>query len=340
MRHYLHFILIILILSTFLVFFGCEDSTEPNILPEIRAIEANPDAIFSGDKCDVSCTAIDPDGDELTYQWTADVGTFEDPNSPQTVWTAPDEEGSYKLKCTVSDGKGMRWATVKVSVIQFEIPEGVTAYWPFESNFRDFAGTNDANPGSTGPVINNDDALMGIGCAEFNGEDGDVASSVLYDGSALKMGPDDNFTISLWIKTEDDGALLFGKSFNGNYIGDEETGDGGKALNLEGVVIFDCWGIDGVGSETEVNDGEWHHVAVVKNGLNVKIYVDGELDGESDFGDWSKDGATVITMGAGSEEGDVWPGTYVGLMDDVRFYQKALTDEEIVAIFNEAAGKR
>jgi len=319
------------------ILFSCSKSTGPeNTLPEIRAIRANPETIIIGQQTEVSCIALDADGDELTYQWSADAGEFEDPDSASTKWTSPEAEGMYRLKCTVSDGEGERWAYVTVFVISITVPEDVDAYWPFESGFEDYVGMNCATKGTDGPVINNDDARIGIGCAEFEGEDGDVESSILLDGAHLKMGPDDDFTFTLWINTEDEDAFIFGKTFNGNYIAEE--GDqivGAKGLMLGGgTLYFDMWGIGGAEGEDPINDGEWHLAAVVKSGMHLTIYVDGEVYAESDMEEWSLDGETVITMGAGSEEGDTWPGTYCGLMDDVRFYQKALTSEDIEAIYN------
>ena len=338
MKRYMIITAVIISAVIFTILISCSESTEPkNILPEIRAIEANPPTVFLGNATEVSCTAIDKDGDKLTYEWTADAGTFENPNVAKTKWTPPDEGGTYRLKCTVSDGQGKRWAFVSVAVVEIGIPEGVAAFWPFESDFKDYAGTNHATKGTDGPVINNDDARIGIGCAEFDGEDGDVESSILLDGTNLKMGPDDDFTFTLWINTEDEDAFIFGKTFNGNYIADE--GDqivGAKGLMLGGgTLYFDIWGIGGAEGEDPINDGDWHLAAVVKSGMHLIIYVDGEVYAESDMEEWSLDGETVITMGAGSEEGDTWPGTFSGLMDDVRFYQKALTADDINAIYNE-----
>ena len=38
-------------------------------------------------------TATDPDGDPVTYRWTAPAGTFSAPNAPNTTWTAPQPAG-------------------------------------------------------------------------------------------------------------------------------------------------------------------------------------------------------------------------------------------------------
>jgi outer membrane protein OmpA-like peptidoglycan-associated protein len=59
-----------------------------------------------GRRSTVTATAQDPDGDPLTYRWTAPQGSFATPAERQTVWTAPPQEGPVPVTVTVNDGKG------------------------------------------------------------------------------------------------------------------------------------------------------------------------------------------------------------------------------------------
>jgi peptidoglycan-associated lipoprotein len=54
----------------------------------------------------LSADAQDPDGDQLTYQWTAPAGTFTNPTARQTPWTAPQQDGPVQATVTVNDGHG------------------------------------------------------------------------------------------------------------------------------------------------------------------------------------------------------------------------------------------
>jgi outer membrane protein OmpA-like peptidoglycan-associated protein len=54
----------------------------------------------------VNADAQDPDGDPLTYQWTAPSGTFGNARSRQTTWTAPLTPGPVRLTTSVDDGHG------------------------------------------------------------------------------------------------------------------------------------------------------------------------------------------------------------------------------------------
>jgi hypothetical protein len=52
-----------------------------------------------------TCIASDPDGDLLTYKWTADNGTISG-NGATATWVSPAVMGKYNITVTVSDGKG------------------------------------------------------------------------------------------------------------------------------------------------------------------------------------------------------------------------------------------
>ena len=59
-----------------------------NSAPTVTA-SCNPCTVTTGQTSNLSATATDPDGDSLTYQWTAPQGTFGNANAANTVWTAP-----------------------------------------------------------------------------------------------------------------------------------------------------------------------------------------------------------------------------------------------------------
>jgi peptidoglycan-associated lipoprotein len=61
----------------------------------------------------------DPDGDRLTYRWSAPTGTFQNGNQAQTTWTAPNQEGTVPITVTVDDGRGgMATASANAQVVR------------------------------------------------------------------------------------------------------------------------------------------------------------------------------------------------------------------------------
>ncbi len=60
--------------------------------PIINNITADPRKIHIGTQSQLSCDAYDPDGDEITYSWSSEHGSFSGSGS-QVVWTSPIERG-------------------------------------------------------------------------------------------------------------------------------------------------------------------------------------------------------------------------------------------------------
>lgn len=73
--------------------------------PTVKA-QCNPCSVEVGKSSTVTADAQDPDGDTLTYRWTAPNGTLANPAERSTLWTAPGQEGTVPVTVTVNDGKG------------------------------------------------------------------------------------------------------------------------------------------------------------------------------------------------------------------------------------------
>ncbi len=73
--------------------------------PTVRA-SCNPCTVEVGKTSTVSAVGQDPDGDALTYSWSAPAGSLTNRNAQQTPWTAPMVEGPVPVTVTVNDGKG------------------------------------------------------------------------------------------------------------------------------------------------------------------------------------------------------------------------------------------
>ena len=73
--------------------------------PTVQA-RCEPCTVKAGRTSAVSADATDPDGDALTYRWSAPAGTFQNPVDRQTVWTSPQQQDSVVATVTVNDGRG------------------------------------------------------------------------------------------------------------------------------------------------------------------------------------------------------------------------------------------
>jgi hypothetical protein len=73
--------------------------------PVIASLEAEAEWIVPSGTVHLACTASDPDGDELSYEWIATGGEISDTGAI-AVWTAPEEVGMYDITLVVDDGHG------------------------------------------------------------------------------------------------------------------------------------------------------------------------------------------------------------------------------------------
>ena len=107
--------------------FGADDAarvvvevTDVNELPEVTA-SCDPCTVKRGGKVRLEATATDPDGDPLTYAWSAPAGSFSGANEAVARWTAPAEPGRVTIRVEVSDGRGGS-ASAAVTVDVFNRP--------------------------------------------------------------------------------------------------------------------------------------------------------------------------------------------------------------------------
>ena len=74
--------------------------SQPEIVNIIGVKEWNP-----GKENTLLCAARDPDGNQLTYIWTAENGTIKG-DGQRVIWLPPDATGDYEISVTVNNGKG------------------------------------------------------------------------------------------------------------------------------------------------------------------------------------------------------------------------------------------
>jgi hypothetical protein len=87
-----------------------------NHRPVITNLAAEPERVLPSGTCQIVCNATDPDGDELSYGWSADGGAITGKGATVT-WTAPGSVGSYNITVIVLDSCGggvMKKVTIEV----------------------------------------------------------------------------------------------------------------------------------------------------------------------------------------------------------------------------------
>ena len=142
--------------------------------------------------------------------------------------------------------------------------------------------------------------------------------------------PDLHFTVAGWIKTTTTGGEAL-----------EILGWGGLARSAQfritqGLLQYGDFTDDwrGVTSKRMVADGQWRHVAMVREYEHVRLYVDGIPDGEGathamQLQDKLSIGADLADLGAGFVELYYFQGS----IDDLGYWRIALPEIRVAAIY-------
>ncbi len=75
--------------------------------PVITSLEAEAEWTAPLDSLQVTCNASDPDGDELSYEWSTTGGNITG-TGPEVIWNAPEEVGMYDITVVVENGQGRK----------------------------------------------------------------------------------------------------------------------------------------------------------------------------------------------------------------------------------------
>lgn len=235
-----------------------------------------------------------------------------------------------------------------LSVSLYAQPEaGLVAYWPFNGNAND-AGGRSMHGVLHGPTRTLDRFGNLDSALSFDGVDDyiDVPNS-----GALNLDITTGITFSYWLRAcspSGFGVVMerYGNSVrqsrdSGWTLGTMPARDGGLSV---GVNWHQEYLHDRAGLRPTINDGKWHNVAVVVRQSNITFYVDGLFERMILIDSTEHccyNTFSSIRIGAGSW--GPWTGSlanlayFRGALDDIRIFDRGLTELEVRAIFNESA---
>ena len=84
---------------------GAENQISGNQKPIILSISSDLANVVPEASSTITCVASDPDGDNLSYDWSTTGGSLSGTGEAVT-WMAPDVVGTYSISVTVDDGRG------------------------------------------------------------------------------------------------------------------------------------------------------------------------------------------------------------------------------------------
>jgi len=153
-----------------------------------------------------------------------------------------------------------------------------------------------------------------------------------------------DFTVDFWMRTTSSGVLraILNKRpvcANASFWGIRLRSDGHLGIELD----QDATGtkLNNFVSTIPVNDGNWHHIALVRQGSAATLYIDGAFDAsQSTPGVTNIDNSADLLFGNDPCVGVDGTQFYVGELDEIEYYNRALSAFDIQDIFTAgSAGK-
>ena len=290
-----------------------------------------------------TASVSDPDdlnnGTDLTWSLSNAPSGMVVSSTGVVTWTpAEGVTTSGTVTLQVADG-GENSAAVATETFTISVGGTLVSYFAFENNF------NNDEDGSDSGVRR----AYGEADAELNYNNGITGNAAHFDGDdVFDIAKDfqDDFTISFWMRTIQDGGGTIGEWYTGVGLVDGEASghqnDMGIALTQDRISlgVGSTSGDTMLKSETSVNTGDWYHVAVTRSkstGL-ISLYINGMLEDE-EFGSTSSlDATSDLTVGQVRifNEGD--GSTYVGQLDELKIYSSVRSETQVQDEFDARTG--
>lgn len=222
---------------------------------------------------------------------------------------------------------------------------GLSLYLPFNSNVNDYSG-NSFNGNIHGATFDSSGGKFGDGAYVFDG-----INDYIEIPDEPQFSPSNNgnsLTISAWIRP--DSFSFRGESQGYNHF----MGKGGQNGDYEWMWrIYNSTAVDGVSRSKRISfygfnlegglgagsyfqdnliENEWIFITGVFDGTNVKIYKNGVLRDTDPLSGYSiifQDGTAPVRIGTSDSD-----SFFKGSIDEVRIYNRALSDAEILEIYN------
>lgn len=207
--------------------------------------------------------------------------------------------------------------TTETTTTTADLDSGLVAHYAFNGDFKDSSSIKN-HGNSNGAVLTADRRET-------------ANSAVLFDGSSSVFAPNgshlnfSHMSIAFWMKCTGGGTMNLISTHYGDgwYVRFENLGDGTGYFT--GTILLD-------GSSAPVKLNEWVHVVITNNGFQTEFY----LDGVKQSGEFGGSGAQLTTdrdLFIGMHEAGALG--YVGALDNIRIYDRVITEEEIQLIKGE-----
>jgi subtilisin-like proprotein convertase family protein len=237
-------------------------------------------------------------------------------------------------------------------------PSGITHWWPADDNANDIIGTNNGTPVDVTYDAGEVDRAFTFSGLPLNS---DTGNEVDFGTTAGNFGTND-FTIDFWIKE----PPSLTNYLYGVLEKRAECDAQASMWNIElgpiynwttyvpppGTLTFELTDANQLNhvnffANKTINDGNFHHAAFTRNGLNLSIYIDGVLNTNAyAAGLWHAGVANISNttqLRAGQSicvpygNGPYTEEPFEGDLDELDLFNRALSPAEVYAIYHAAS---
>ncbi len=193
------------------------------------------------------------------------------------------------------------------------LPSGQVAYWALDGNTQDSQGSyHGTYTGGTPTYVS-----------------GKVGQAISFDGSSEYISIADNsnlepsqITITAWVKIAGAGGPIVAKGGNAGYRLSISSDTYGV------LVLLNDRGTNSLSSYDNARVNEWVHVAAVGSSSGLRLYTNGELVASNSVAYGAPNVANNLQIGAET----IFSSYFVGQIDDVRIFNRALSADEVVNV--------
>jgi subtilisin family serine protease len=206
-------------------------------------------------------------------------------------------------------------------------PSGLVSWWPGDNNAIDIIGGNN---GTLRGNVAFSSGKVGPGFS-FNG------TSNVEVPNATSLNPTGGITLAVW--------CFPAVGATGDIIGKDGEGTDRQyfiGLSTGGHFrphIGTATGLHSFDGAAQVLPNNWYYVAMTYDGAELKVYINGVLDGSAAVSGPIITTTQPLRIGGGAPDGQP-QFDFTGRVDEAELYNRALSQAEIQAIFNaDTAGK-
>jgi hypothetical protein len=254
--------------------------------------------------------------------WTASAGIVNEGNTVRVRQTSS-SSNSTNTTTTLTIGGVEGTFTITTAASGDPDATGLVAWWKGNDNAYDSIGGNNGTLQGSASFVPGKEGLA----FSLNGSTDFVQ---VLNPQNIPVG-NSSRTISAWVKSSGgtnlyQGIVGYGTPASGQVLFFEW---GGNDVDLNRLYTMNLsWGARGA---TILTYDTWYHVALTHDGTYTRLYVNGQLDASESMTQNTVMNGAGLRIGL-SPDFDGWHRYFKGLIDEVKIYNRTLSDSEVSSL--------